>query len=229
MTDRPGDPRAGGESDGATPGSIVIVGAGPAGLTAAYQLTKRGTPCTVFEADGVVGGISRTVERDGWRFDIGGHRFFTKVREVDDLWHEILGPDDFLIRPRLSRIYYDGKFFDYPIQVGNALEGARPRRVDPLRPVLPVGADPPAEEPRLVRGLDGAALRLAPVPDVLQDLHREGLGHARRRDQGRLGGPADQDAVAAEGRAQRARRPGASRPRSPRSSRSSSTRGSAPA
>ena len=111
---------------GAGIGEVGIVGAGPAGLTAAYALAKRGVPCTVFEADTVVGGISRTVERDGWRFDIGGHRFFTKVREVDDLWHEILGSEDFLVRPRLSRIYYNGTFFDYPIRIGNAFRGLGP-------------------------------------------------------------------------------------------------------
>ena len=100
---------------------VVVIGAGPAGLTAAYQLGQRGQTCTVLEADDVVGGISRTVERDGWRFDIGGHRFFTKVPEVEDLWHEILPDDDFLMRPRMSRIYYNGKFFDYPLKAGNAL------------------------------------------------------------------------------------------------------------
>jgi len=86
-------------------------------------LGKKGVTCTVLEADEVVGGIARTVERDGWRFDVGGHRFFTKVREVEALWHEILGPDDLLVRSRLSRIYYGGKFFDYPMKVGNALKG----------------------------------------------------------------------------------------------------------
>jgi protoporphyrinogen oxidase len=100
---------------------IVVIGAGPAGLTAAYVLGKRGVPATVLEADTVVGGISRTAERDGWRFDIGGHRFFTKVKAVEDVWFEILGPDDFLRRPRLSRIYYRGKFYDYPISAMNAL------------------------------------------------------------------------------------------------------------
>jgi protoporphyrinogen oxidase len=77
----------------------------------------------VFEADDQVGGISRTVERDGWRFDIGGHRFFTKVKPVDDFWHEILSDDDFLLRPRMSRIYYRGKLFDYPLRAMNALKG----------------------------------------------------------------------------------------------------------
>jgi protoporphyrinogen oxidase len=101
--------------------SVVIIGAGPAGLTAAYMLAKRGVTSTVLESDSVVGGISRTVERDGWRFDIGGHRFFTKVKAVEDLWFEILGPEEFLRRPRLSRIYYRGKFYDYPIVPMNAL------------------------------------------------------------------------------------------------------------
>ena len=100
---------------------VVVVGAGPAGLTAAYALTKAGEPVTVLEGDDVVGGISRTVERDGWRFDIGGHRFFTKVQAVEDLWHEILPDEDFLLRPRMSRIYYDNKLFDYPLRASNAL------------------------------------------------------------------------------------------------------------
>jgi protoporphyrinogen oxidase len=100
---------------------VVVIGAGPAGLTAAYALTKRGESVTVLEGDDVVGGISRTVEREGWRFDIGGHRFFTKVPVVEQLWHEILPDDEFLLRPRMSRIYYDGKLFDYPLRASNAL------------------------------------------------------------------------------------------------------------
>src|SRR4029453_10046679 len=96
---------------GGDPAQTVVIGAGPAGLTAAYQLAKREAPVTVVEADGVVGGISRTVERDGWRFDIGGHRFFTKVAQVEALWREILPEEDFLLRPRMSRIYYRGRLF----------------------------------------------------------------------------------------------------------------------
>ncbi len=91
---------------------VVIIGAGPAGLTAAYELSRNQVPATVLEADDIVGGISRTVERDGWRFDIGGHRFFTKVPRVEALWHEILPDGDFLLRPRQSRILYRGKFYD---------------------------------------------------------------------------------------------------------------------
>ena len=105
---------------------IVIIGAGPAGLTAAYMLHKRGVSSTILEADDVVGGISRTAMRDGWRFDIGGHRFFTKVKPVNDLWFEILGPDDFLRRPRMSHIHYRGKLYDYPIKPGNALKNLGP-------------------------------------------------------------------------------------------------------
>ena len=105
-----------GEADGA-----VIIGAGPAGLTAAYKLVKAGKRSVVLESDSVVGGISRTVERDGWRFDIGGHRFFTKVAPVENFWHEILPDEDFMMRPRKSRIFYKGKFYDYPLKASNAL------------------------------------------------------------------------------------------------------------
>ena len=100
---------------------VVIIGAGPAGLTAAYELGKAGRTAIVLEADTVVGGISRTAEKDGWRFDIGGHRFFTKVRQVERLWHEILPKEDFLLRPRQSRIFYKGKYYDYPLKASNAL------------------------------------------------------------------------------------------------------------
>ncbi|TYC91674.1 NAD(P)/FAD-dependent oxidoreductase [Novosphingobium sp. BW1] len=100
---------------------VAVIGAGPAGLTAAYQLTKLGYDVTVIERDEKdVGGISRTVEYEGFRFDIGGHRFFSKSQEVVDLWNEIL-PDDFIQRPRMSRIYYEGKFYSYPLRAFEAL------------------------------------------------------------------------------------------------------------
>ena len=116
-------------ADGPVPldAPVVVIGAGPAGLTAAYQLVKAGDPVVVAEADDVVGGISRTVERDGWRFDIGGHRFFTKVKPVEDLWNEILPAEDFLLRPRKSRIFYKGKYFDYPLRATNALLNLGPK------------------------------------------------------------------------------------------------------
>src|SRR5215470_9624174 len=96
--------------------SAVVIGAGPAGLTAAYHLAKHGEAVTVLEQDPkYVGGIARTVEQEGYRFDIGGHRFFSKSDEVEALWTEILG-DQMLTRNRLSRIYYRGKYFAYPLK-----------------------------------------------------------------------------------------------------------------
>ncbi len=94
---------------------VVVLGGGPAGLTAGYLLAKQGKPVIVLEATDQVGGIARTEVRDGYRFDLGGHRFFTKVKEVDDLWHEIM-EEEFLKRPRKSRIYWNDKFLEYPLQ-----------------------------------------------------------------------------------------------------------------
>jgi protoporphyrinogen oxidase len=99
----------------------LVIGAGPAGLTAAYRLAKAGREVAVIEQDQeYVGGISRTVRYKGYLFDIGGHRFFSKSAEIVALWNEIL-PDDFLTRPRLSRIYYRGKFYAYPLRAFEAL------------------------------------------------------------------------------------------------------------
>lgn len=99
---------------------VVIIGAGPAGLTAAYELGKRGIQPIVLETADNVGGLARTETYKGFRFDIGGHRFFTNVDEVQQLWQEMLG-EDFLKVPRLSRIYYQGRFFNYPLDLVNAL------------------------------------------------------------------------------------------------------------
>ena len=103
-------------------GVTVIIGGGPAGLTAAYELGKIGARCIVLESDSDVGGISRTVEYKGYRFDIGGHRFYTKVQPVNDFWHEVMPEGEFLRRKRMSRIYYQKKFFHYPIQAKDALQ-----------------------------------------------------------------------------------------------------------
>ena len=97
------------------------MGGGPAGLTASYQLGKAGIPSVVLEKDGVVGGLARTVDFNGYRFDIGGHRFFTKVPAVEEIWREILSPEDFPRRRRLSRIYYDGHYFPYPLRLWTTL------------------------------------------------------------------------------------------------------------
>jgi protoporphyrinogen oxidase len=94
---------------------VLVLGGGPAGLTAAYQLVKAGKPVIVLESTGQLGGIARTTVKNGFRFDLGGHRFFTKVEEVDALWHEIVGAE-FLKRPRQSRIYWNDKFLEYPLQ-----------------------------------------------------------------------------------------------------------------
>ncbi len=101
--------------------TVVIIGGGPAGLTAAYELGKVGVTAIVLEKSGDVGGISRTVRYKDFRFDIGGHRFYTKVRAVEEFWHEILSPPEFPLRKRLSRIFYKRKFFRYPIQATDAL------------------------------------------------------------------------------------------------------------
>src|SRR5258705_5137456 len=102
---------------------VVIIGAGPAGLTAAYELCKAGMRSVILEKDTAVGGISKTVNYKGYHFDIGGHRFFTKVKAVDDMWREVLSKGQMLRRSRLSRIYYNKKFFYYPLRATNALFG----------------------------------------------------------------------------------------------------------
>jgi len=110
------------EVDETTAKRVVIAGGGPAGLTAAYELYRKGIQSIVLEKDNVVGGLARTVDYKGYHFDIGGHRFFTKVRAVEEMWKEIL-KEDFLTCQRLSRIYYNKKFFYYPLRAMNALSG----------------------------------------------------------------------------------------------------------
>jgi protoporphyrinogen oxidase len=137
----------------------LIIGAGPAGLTAAYMLAKEGRDVAVLERDpDYVGGISRTVDHKGFLFDIGGHRFFSKSKEVVDLWDEIL-PDDFIERPRVSRIFYDGKFYSYPLKAGEAL-----RNLGPVESLLCVLSYLPAR------------LRPIPEPRTFHDWVRNQFG-----------------------------------------------------
>ncbi len=106
---------------------VAIIGGGPAGLTAAYELQKLDAAHrpVVLEAGDIVGGIARTEVYKGFRFDIGGHRFFTKEPEVQQMWEEVLG-SDFITRPRRSRIFYRGRFYDYPLKIMNALYNIGP-------------------------------------------------------------------------------------------------------
>jgi protoporphyrinogen oxidase len=131
--------------------TTLVLGGGPAGLTAGYLLGHAGRDVVVLEADTQVGGLAKTVEIDGYRFDLGGHRFFTKVREVDDLWHEILG-DEFLRRPRMSRIYWNKRYLDYPL-----------RGPDVIRKLGPV------ELARCMGSYLRAAMKRDKVDDSLED------------------------------------------------------------
>src|SRR4051794_27667276 len=112
---------------------VAVLGGGPAGLTAGYLLAKQGRPVIVFEAEDQVGGIAKTEVRDGFRFDLGGHRFFTKSKEVEDLWHEVMR-EEFLLRPRMSRIYWNKKFLDYPLNGTDVIKKLGP--VELTRAVL---------------------------------------------------------------------------------------------
>jgi protoporphyrinogen oxidase len=133
------------------PQTTLVLGGGPAGLTAGYLLGRLGRDVVVLEGDSQVGGLAKTVERDGYRFDLGGHRFFTKSREVDALWHEILG-DEFLRRPRMSRIYWNNRYLDYPL-----------RGPDVIRKLGPV------ELARCMASYVRAAARRGKVDESLED------------------------------------------------------------
>ena len=176
---------------------ILVLGAGPAGLTAGYLLAKEGLPVVVVEAEWQVGGIAKTEVRDGYRFDLGGHRFFTKVDEVNELWFEIMR-EEFLLRPRMSRIYWNGKFLDYPLQGMDVVKKLGPIELTRsglsyvAAKVRPKGEE---DEPRAV-GLQ--PLRQAPVRALLQVLHREGVGRPVHRDPLGVGGPAHQGPVVLE-------------------------------
>jgi protoporphyrinogen oxidase len=139
--------------------NVVIMGAGPAGLTAAWELMKHDVPVEVLEKDPrYVGGLARTVEHKGYRFDIGGHRFFSKNEEIEDTWTEILG-DELIARGRLSRIFYRGRFFAYPLKAFNALWNLGP-----------------IETVRCLSSYAYARLRPVPNPRSLEDWVRNQFG-----------------------------------------------------
>ena len=108
------------ERDAVVDRSTVVMGAGPGGLATGYWLARHGVPVTVLERAPFVGGLARTVERDGFKFDIGGHRWFSKIDEVNDFYKEVIADETVWVR-RVSRIYFDGKFIDYPLEIKNAL------------------------------------------------------------------------------------------------------------
>ena len=171
---------------------VFVIGAGPAGLTAAYCLTKEARSVIVIERDPIyVGGISRTVAYKDFLFDIGGHRFFSKSKEVVALWQEIL-PDDFIARPRLSRIYYNGKFFSYPLKAFEALLKLGVFTATACMASYAYAKAFPVDAGAHLPRMGAQPVRRAAVPDFLQDLHREGVGHVVRRDFRRLGGAAHQ-------------------------------------
>src|SRR5215216_2402256 len=122
----------GASSNGATSqqaGSTVVMGAGPGGLCSAYVLSKAGVPTTVLERAPFVGGLARTIRKDTeygeFRFDIGGHRWFTKIDELNEIFREVIG-EELLWVNRTSRIYFDGRYVDYPLKISNALKAIGP-------------------------------------------------------------------------------------------------------
>ena len=159
---------------------VVVIGGGPAGLTAAFALSGQGRDVIVFEEQSRVGGLAQTAEHNGFRFDIGGHRFFTKSRVIQDLWRDILGPD-FLQRPRLSRIYYDGKFFQYPLRPLNVVGNLGIWTSAAVLASYVAARVADCRRTKLCR-LGDEPVRPAAVSDVLQGLHREGVGHSLRAD-----------------------------------------------
>ena len=184
---------------------LAVLGAGPAGLTAGYVLARSARPVVVFEADAQVGGLARTVVRDGYRFDLGGHRFFTKSDEIQRLWEQVLN-EELLVRDRMSRIYLARALHRLPAAPRRRHAQGRPRRARALRELLRAGGRAtPAAPPRGrdVRGVGLRPLRTASVRAVLQELHREGLGRADDGDPRRVGRPADPHAVVLARRARR--------------------------
>ncbi len=101
---------------------VLILGAGIAGLSAAHALSRAGIKLAVCESDAAVGGLSKTIVRGEFRFDLGGHRFFTKNKQLEEFVRQLMG-EEFVVAPRKSKIYLRGRYFDYPLKPANALFG----------------------------------------------------------------------------------------------------------
>jgi protoporphyrinogen oxidase len=104
---------------------VAVIGAGPAGITCAYELAKRGTAVDVYEADSAPGGMAKSIELWDQKVDLGPHRFFSKDPRVNRLWAEVAG-DDYEMVERLTRIFYKQRFFYYPLKPFNALKNLGP-------------------------------------------------------------------------------------------------------
>jgi protoporphyrinogen oxidase len=158
----------------------VIIRGRACGVTAAYELSEMGGDPIVLEQDRMVGGIARTVEHRGYRFDIGGHRFFSKVPITNEWWENMLG-DELQLRSRLSRIYYNGAFFDYPLRTINALRGLGV--IETLRIVASYvwARTFPTLDEKSFRGMGLQQVWSPVVPDILQNLYRKGMGHEVQR------------------------------------------------
>ena len=107
------------------PGHVVILGAGPAGLAAGHELSINGAKVTVLERNDYVGGLCRTVEYKGYKFDLGGHRWFTKNEDLNNWFRRLMG-DEIVMVDRISRIYYGGKYFFYPVRFSDILKKTGP-------------------------------------------------------------------------------------------------------
>ena len=182
----------------------LVLGAGPAGLTAGYLLARPGRPATVLEAADAVGGLARTEVRDGYRFDLGGHRFFTKSAGGGARCGASCSATSCSCARRLSRIRWRGRFIDYPLAPATCCaRWARPSSLAAAPPTRPRAAPARAARSQL-RALGHQPLRPAPVRALLPLLHREGLGRSAHRDPRRVGGPAHPRAVALPSRRARA-------------------------
>ena len=180
---------------------VAVIGAGPAGITAAYELAKGGAEVEVFEAGATVGGLSRSFELWGQTVDLGPHRFFSNDLRVNKLWLEVVGKDYAMV-DRLTRIYYKKQFFNYPLKPANALRNMGIFNAVACLAQLPEGkdlADLPRRPERDLRVVGRRPIRPEALRDVLQVVQGEALGHPVRQARRRFRRPADQEVLARRG------------------------------